>query len=138
MHSTNSGTLNLSFGIDEVSPIGLFVCCTQYACVSAPLKFNGIHYAWWQDRHGHEQHFWSGDGALEHTCQCGIDGDCFDASVKCNCDLLEPELLMDTGETTEAKFPIDGTKQKNATTNLCIMMCEQDLSPTNRCCRSRN
>ena len=69
----------------------------QYECFSAPLKFNGIKYAWWNDRQGNEQYFWAGENPVDLTCQCAIDGKCFDPNVSCNCDAHEPQILMDTG-----------------------------------------
>ncbi|XP_046456833.1 uncharacterized protein LOC124203958 isoform X2 [Daphnia pulex] len=48
------------------------------------------------------QYFWAGnntDGV--HTCQCGIDSNCVDPAVKCNCDALVPLQLVDDGVITD-------------------------------------
>ena len=58
----------------------------QYDCFGAPLEFNGVKYSWWNDRYGNGQYFWSETNTTSHICQCGIDKDCVDPDVKCNCD----------------------------------------------------
>jgi hypothetical protein len=71
----------------------------QYDCYYAPFKFDNTEYAWWNDRDGNAQYFWAGnntDGI--HTCQCGINGDCVDISLKCNCDAAAPIQLVDDGK----------------------------------------
>ncbi len=48
------------------------------------------------------KYFWPGnnkDGI--HTCQCGINGDCFDNSLKCNCDTAAPIQLVDEGKVRQ-------------------------------------
>ncbi len=72
----------------------------QYDCNRAPLELNNIAYSWWNDRSGSARYFWSGVENIDegtHTCQCGIDGNCVDPSVKCNCDSLSPSQLFDSG-----------------------------------------
>ncbi|XP_046645819.1 uncharacterized protein LOC124336165 [Daphnia pulicaria] len=73
----------------------------RYDCNYAPFESNGVAYSWWNDREGNAQYFWAGsntDGI--HTCQCGIDGNCVDSAVKCNCDALAPLQLVDDGVIT--------------------------------------
>ncbi len=58
--------------------------------------FDDVTFAWWNDRNGNSQTFWAGSNAA-HTCQCGIDHNCVDASVTCNCDVAAPVPLTDSG-----------------------------------------
>ncbi|EFX82526.1 hypothetical protein DAPPUDRAFT_27396, partial [Daphnia pulex] len=70
----------------------------KYDCYYTPFELNGVAYSWWNDREGNAQYFWSGsntDGV--HTCRCGIDGNCVDSAVKCNCDTISPIQLVDDG-----------------------------------------
>jgi hypothetical protein len=74
----------------------------QYDCFYAPFEFNSITYVWWNDRDGNDKYFWAGSnvGGLprKHFCQCGIDGNCVDNSLKCNCDASAPVQLVDDGK----------------------------------------
>ncbi|XP_046446328.1 uncharacterized protein LOC124195793 isoform X1 [Daphnia pulex] len=79
----------------------------QIDCFNAAFKFNGIHYAWWNDRKGDPHYFWSGnnqntsgDGRY-HTCQCGLDGTCKDKSLSCNCDSDLAIQSSDIGTLTD-------------------------------------
>ena len=58
----------------------------QYNCNYAPFEFDKVPYAWWIDRDGNSQYFWAGSNAgglpRKHFCQCGIDGNCVDNSLK--------------------------------------------------------
>lgn len=72
----------------------------KYDCNYAPFEFNGIQYAWWNNRNGNPQYYWAGRNASVHTCQCGINHNCVDSSTKCNCDSAAPVLLYDNGEFT--------------------------------------
>jgi hypothetical protein len=71
--------------------------------LGVPFEFNGQPYAWWNDRDGAIRRFWAGsfNESIVHTCQCGLDGNCVDTSVSCNCDALAPEAAIDEG-TIEA------------------------------------
>ncbi|XP_045033516.1 uncharacterized protein LOC116928447 [Daphnia magna] len=74
--------------------------CSQsikYDCVSSPLERNGISYAWWNDRNGNPQYFWSGSNSRVHVCQCGIEQTCFENDVRCNCDSDAKLPLADHG-----------------------------------------
>ncbi|EFX72232.1 contactin associated protein-like protein [Daphnia pulex] len=69
-----------------------------YDCFLAPYKVGNTVYSWWNDRDGNSQYFWSGNNADGiYTCQCGIDGNCVDSSVTCNCDSLAKRQLTDSG-----------------------------------------
>ncbi len=73
-------------------------CYSKYDCYYAPLEFDKIAYAWWNDRNGNAKYFWSGGSTETHTCQCGIDQNCVDATLECNCDATAPAQLADNGE----------------------------------------
>ncbi|KAK4004506.1 hypothetical protein OUZ56_006240 [Daphnia magna] len=72
----------------------------QYDCNFAPFEFDDVSYAWWNNKDGNSEYFWAGSDDSVHTCQCGIDGNCVDASLKCNCDSAAPIPLTDTGVIT--------------------------------------
>ncbi|XP_046460368.1 uncharacterized protein LOC124207112 isoform X2 [Daphnia pulex] len=72
----------------------------QVNCVGAPFTLNNVDYAWWNDINGEKRNFWSGADATAHTCQCGIDGNCIRADLKCNCDANVAVSLSDNGEIT--------------------------------------
>jgi hypothetical protein len=71
----------------------------KYDCLSAPIEVNNIAYGWWNDKNGSAKYFWSGvdDEDNQHICQCGIDGNCVDPELKCNCDSMNPVQLFDSG-----------------------------------------
>ncbi|XP_046459861.1 neurexin-4-like isoform X2 [Daphnia pulex] len=73
----------------------------KYDCNFAPLEFNLISYSWWNDRNGNSKTFWAGDNTDVHLCQCGLDGNCVDPSVQCNCDSMAPVPLVDDGTITD-------------------------------------
>ena len=70
----------------------------QYDCYFATLEFNTVPYSWWNDKSGNAQYFWAGSNSTVHTCQCGIDGNCVDPGVNCNCDSAAPVQLTDYGK----------------------------------------
>ena len=69
----------------------------QYDCFAAPLYFNGVSQSWWNDRNGQVQNYWEGSNSGQHVCKCGVDGDCVDSSMMCNCDSTFPMRLSDFG-----------------------------------------
>ncbi|XP_046635066.1 uncharacterized protein LOC124314087 [Daphnia pulicaria] len=74
-------------------------------CFDAAFEFNGIAYAWWNDRNGDPRYFWSGKNnnltSHYHTCQCGLEKSCLDKSLSCNCDSDLAMELSDIGVITE-------------------------------------
>ncbi|KAK4014936.1 hypothetical protein OUZ56_027449 [Daphnia magna] len=70
----------------------------KYDCIFAPLELNDVAFCWWNDRSGNSKYFWSGGNTDVHTCQCGIDGNCVETFVKCNCDAAAPIQLSDDGK----------------------------------------
>ncbi|XP_057370157.1 uncharacterized protein LOC130691260 [Daphnia carinata] len=74
-------------------------------CFDAAFEFNGIAYAWWNDRNGDPRYFWSGtnnnSSAHYHSCQCGLEGSCVDKSLLCNCDSDLAVELSDNGVITD-------------------------------------
>lgn len=73
----------------------------QVDCYDAAFEFNGVPYAWWNDRNGDPRYFWSGvnnnSSDRYHTCQCGLDGSCKEKSLSCNCDSDLAIELSDVG-----------------------------------------
>jgi hypothetical protein len=59
---------------------------------------DGIAFSWWNDKDGNDKFFWAGANTDVHTCQCGIDGNCVESFMKCNCDSTAPEQLVDSGK----------------------------------------
>lgn len=77
-------------------------------CYDAAFEFNGVPYAWWNDRNGDPRYFWSGvnnnSSDRYHTCQCGLDGSCKEKSLSCNCDSDLAIELSDVGMKLNAIF----------------------------------
>jgi hypothetical protein len=73
------------------------ILTSQYNCTTAPFEMNGVAYAWWNDRNGDPQYFWSGSNSSVHICQCGIDHNCVESFMPCNCDSSLPAALSDSG-----------------------------------------
>ncbi|EFX82762.1 hypothetical protein DAPPUDRAFT_316492 [Daphnia pulex] len=74
----------------------------KYDCICASFEYDNTQYAWWNDRDGNAQYFWAGNKTNGiHTCQCGIDKNCVDSSLKCNCDQASQDELVDEGLITD-------------------------------------
>ncbi|EFX79914.1 hypothetical protein DAPPUDRAFT_224885 [Daphnia pulex] len=73
----------------------------QYDCYYAPLEFYGTAISWWNDQNGNPKYFWSGGNTDNHICQCGIDGNCVESTMMCNCDSTAPVQLVDSGVITD-------------------------------------
>ncbi len=76
----------------------IFGYYAQYDCTSAALEVNGVAYSWWNDKNGVPRYFWSGNTTDSHICQCGIDQNCIESFMPCNCDSSLPMALADNGE----------------------------------------
>ncbi|CAG0899781.1 unnamed protein product [Darwinula stevensoni] len=75
-----------------------------YGCFSAGGKNDEMPHSWWIDRHGRPQHDWNGANAGEHTCNCGLHGDCSD---RWSPDAEAPGWESDTGVIADvAALPI--------------------------------
>lgn len=84
----------------------VFMSFIQYDCVTAPLKFYDSNYAWWNDRDGVAQHYWTGNSINgTHTCSCGVTGTCIDSKLKCNCDASVGAALFDEGIASKIQLP---------------------------------
>ena len=80
-------------------------------CFLAPLFVNGAPQAFWVNKNGKNESYFSGSDSSFHTCQCGINGDCEDSAEGqlCNCDANLPVFLEDDGfVTNEDSLPITG------------------------------
>ncbi|XP_046462614.1 uncharacterized protein LOC124208790 isoform X1 [Daphnia pulex] len=73
----------------------------KYDCNFSPFEIAGVSYCWWNDKGGIAKYFWSGNNTDTHTCQCGIDGNCVETPLTCNCDSAAPIQLSDDGVITD-------------------------------------
>jgi hypothetical protein len=102
----------------------------QYDCISSPLERNGISYAWWNDRNGNPQYFWSGSNSRVHVCQCGIEQTCFENDVRCNCDSNAKLQLVDQGMIfNQSQF----NDLSAATLKMLPILYSQGLLPERNC-----
>ena len=70
---------------------------SQVNCVGGPFTIGDVNYAWWNDVDGKIQNFWSGSDDSTHICQCGIENDCIQPNLECNCDANVAVPLSDNG-----------------------------------------
>ena len=82
--------------------------CRQYIkfyCSSSTLMFSNDeenalanrYGARWFSRDGSIQHYWGGGNKKAFTCACGLQGNCADPSLKCNCDIMDNKWRSDGG-----------------------------------------
>ncbi len=90
---------------------------SQVNCVGAPFTLYVINFAWWDDINGVERNFWSGADETAHTCQCGLDGNCIRADLKCNCDANVAVSLSDIGDD-ELQFSIESIFPQHSPANV--------------------
>jgi hypothetical protein len=91
-------SIKVNFVLVTIKPLLITNCLSmKYDCYFAPFQFDGVSYAWWNDKNGNPEYFWSGSNDSVHTCQCGIDRNCVDPSLECNCDSAAPVQLTDNG-----------------------------------------
>jgi len=81
--------------------------CVQefyYECTLAPLRAEELDYAFWTDRHGGKNVYFTGSNKGFHSCDCYFSEEgCFEheqRSNTCNCDANLPAPLVDTGTIT--------------------------------------
>jgi len=78
----------------------------KFECLGVPFEFNGVSYAFWKGREDTIHTFWAGPLTKDHTCKCGIDENCDDATVNCNCDALSPSRAIDEGYLEADVLPV--------------------------------
>merc|ERR1711934_1064177 len=90
-----------------VSLIQLAAYCEQeirYDCTLAPLTDEDVNYAFWEDRQGETNVYYTGSDYGIHVCDChNEDGGCIEEETKhntCNCDANLPIPSTDTGTIT--------------------------------------
>merc|ERR1711934_1066555 len=90
-----------------VSLIQLAAYCEQeirYDCTLAPLTDEDVNYAFWEDRQGETNVYYTGSDYGIHVCDChNEDGGCMEEETMhntCNCDAKLPIPLTDTGTIT--------------------------------------
>lgn len=75
-----------------------------YDCTLAPLRNNDIDLAFWEDRNGEKNNYFTGSNFNYHVCDCFYDENgCVEAQIynnTCNCDANIPEPFRDTGIIT--------------------------------------
>ena len=87
--------------------IELSEACEQsirFDCFLAPLMSYGFDpKGSWKDRNGTQRIFFHGnlDTAKPHLCQCGINQNCVEPKLPCNCDAKVPEWQVDEGTITD-------------------------------------
>ena len=74
------------------SLIQLSETCVQsfhYDCTLAPLRDEDVDYAWWTDRHGEQNIYFTGENKGDHVCDCHFEEKgCFEEDTKVNFFLL--------------------------------------------------
>jgi len=90
-----------------VSLIELAAYCEQeiqYDCTLAPLTDEGVDYAFWEDRQGETNVYYTGSNYGTHVCDCHYEAEgCIEEETKhnsCNCDANLPIPSTDTGTIT--------------------------------------
>jgi len=90
-----------------VSLIELAAYCEQeiqYDCTLAPLTAEDVDYAFWEDRQGETNVYYTGSNYGFHVCDCHYEADgCIEEDTKhntCNCDANLPIPSKDTGTIT--------------------------------------
>merc|ERR1712037_793422 len=90
-----------------VSLIELAAYCEQeirYDCTLAPLTAEEVDYAFWEDRQGETNVYYTGSNYGTHVCDCHYEAEgCIEEETKhntCNCDANLPIPSTDTGTIT--------------------------------------
>merc|ERR1719264_1958602 len=90
-----------------VSLIELAAYCEQeirYDCILAPLTDEDVNYAFWEDRQGETNVYYTGSNYGIHVCDCHYEAEgCMEEETKhntCNCDANLPIPSTDTGTIT--------------------------------------
>jgi len=90
-----------------VSLIELAAYCEQeirYDCTLAPLTIDDVNYAFWEDRQGEINTYYTGSNYGTHVCDCHYEPEgCIDEQTRgntCNCDVHLPVPSTDTGTIT--------------------------------------
>ncbi|XP_018016939.1 neurexin-4 isoform X2 [Hyalella azteca] len=55
---------------------------------------------WWVSRHNQPMDYWGGSLPGSRKCECGLTGNCMDATRWCNCDSGWDSWLFDSGDLT--------------------------------------
>jgi len=90
-----------------ISLIELAAYCEQeiqYDCTLAPLTAEDVNYAYWEDRQGETNIYYTGSNYGTHMCDCHNEAEgCIEEETKhntCNCDANLPIPSTDTGTIT--------------------------------------
>ncbi|XP_075455712.1 contactin-associated protein-like 4 isoform X2 [Ascaphus truei] len=76
--------------------------CVQelaYHCKKSRIlnKQDHMPFSWWVGRTNETQTYWGGSSPDVKTCTCGLQGNCVDSQLYCNCDADRNEWSNDTG-----------------------------------------
>jgi len=104
-----SGATNESVPLSQIDALmQLSEYCVQgfyYECTLAPLRADDIDFAFWIDRHGEKNVYFTGANKGFHSCDCNFsDEGCFEQDTRgnrCNCDANQPAPLIDTGTLSD-------------------------------------
>merc|ERR1711970_849611 len=112
----NDGVNDVTIPVSQIQAlIELSDVCEQefyYSCFIVPLRDGDVDYAYWEDRNGEKQVYWTGSNYGFHVCDCHFVnyGSCLDEGVNgntCNCDAMAPAPLTDSGKiTNKTALPI--------------------------------
>ena len=111
----------------------------QYDCTYSPFQNEGIDFAYWEDRHGLQNNYYTGLMHLSvnqlitsfagsnygnHVCDCFYDSEgCIESETlmnRCNCDSTLPIPLTDTG-TKKDVFCLQTNILKGIITNTTAL-----------------
>ncbi|XP_053323655.1 contactin-associated protein-like 4 [Spea bombifrons] len=73
-----------------------------YHCKKSRIlhKQSHIPFSWWVGRTNETQFYWTGSSSNVKKCSCGLEGNCVEAELYCNCDADKNEWSNDTGFLT--------------------------------------
>ena len=100
-----SRVINYDVPMEQIqSLIELSNTCSQeinYECFLAPLQEEGVNFAYWLDKNGDSQIYWTDSHYGQHVCSCHYsESGCFEEETlnnTCNCDSNKPSELSDAG-----------------------------------------
>ncbi|XP_063769779.1 contactin-associated protein-like 4 [Pseudophryne corroboree] len=99
-HTTN---FKYSAGMEQLqATINNSVHCKQeiaYHCKKSRIqhKQSNTPFSWWVGRTNQTNAYWSGSSPDVTKCACGLEGNCIDSQVYCNCDADKSEWSSDIG-----------------------------------------
>ncbi|CAM9632557.1 unnamed protein product [Lampetra planeri] len=71
--------------------------CRRSRLLNSP---DGPPFTWWVSRTNERQHYWGGSSPGVQKCACGVERNCTEEHVHCNCDADRDEWMHDSGWLT--------------------------------------